>query len=183
MLIEDTRINGVKIIKMQPICDERGYFVREFCQKELVEIKAEIIIEQINHSMTQKKGSVRGLHFQYPPHAELKIVRCIKGSIFDVAVDLRKNSPTYLQLHEEILSADNMKALIVPEGCAHGFQTLEDNVELLYFHTESYCKEAEGTVRYDDPTLGIKWPLAVENISEKDVCGSLIGKDFKEMEI
>ena len=118
--------------------------------------------------MTKQKGTIRGMHFQNPPHAEMKIVRCVKGSIFDVAVDLRKDSPTLLRWHGEILSADNMKALVIPEGCAHGFQSLEDDVELVYISTSPYCKEAEGGIRFDDPKVQIQWPLPVTVISEKD---------------
>ena len=168
MLIEKTPIDGVKIINSEPFMDNRGFFNRIFCQKELENIRPGIIIAQINHSMTKTKGSIRGMHFQYPPHAEMKIVRCIKGSIFDVAVDLRKDSPTFLQWHGEILSAENTKALVVPEGCAHGFQSLEDDIEMIYMSTAPYNKEAECGLRFDDPNMEIQWPLDITVISEKD---------------
>ncbi|MDR1896780.1 MAG: dTDP-4-dehydrorhamnose 3,5-epimerase [Prevotellaceae bacterium] len=174
MIIEDTRINGVEVIHSRPFRDDRGFLNRIFCQEELAIIRSNIIIAQANHSMTALKGTVRGMHFQHPPHAEMKIVRCVKGSIFDVAVDLRKHSPTFLQWHGEILSSDNMKALVVPEGCAHGFQSLEDGIEMIYLHTKAYCKEAEETLRYDDPKVAIQWPLPVLHISVKDVSSPLI---------
>jgi len=169
MTIQQTKITGVSIIHSEPFNDERGFFNRIFCQKELEVIRPGITIAQINHSMTKQKGSIRGMHFQNPPYAEMKIVRCIKGSIFDVAVDLRKDSPTFLQWHGEVLSAENMKALIVPEGCAHGFQSLEDDIEMMYIHTQFYLKQAEGAVRYHDPKINIRWPLNYTMVSEKDL--------------
>jgi dTDP-4-dehydrorhamnose 3,5-epimerase len=171
---EQKKIKGVFVVHSEPFKDERGFFNRIFCQKELEAIRPGIVISQINHSMTKKKGTIRGMHYQNPPYAEMKIVRCVKGSIFDVAVDLRKNSPTLLKWHGEVLSADNMKALVIPEGCAHGFQSLEDDVELVYMSTSPYCKEAEGGVRYNDSKINIKWPLDVTVISEKD-------RNFKEI--
>ena len=176
MLVEETKIDGVRIIASEPFIDNRGFFNRIFCQQELEIIRPGIVIAQINHSMTKEKGTIRGIHFQYPPHAEMKIVRCIKGSIFDVAVDLRKDSPAFLQWHGEILSAENMKALVIPEGCAHGFQSLEDDIELIYMSTAPFCKEAEGGVRFDDPKVGIQWPLDVSVISDKDKAW----KDFNQ---
>jgi dTDP-4-dehydrorhamnose 3,5-epimerase len=161
-------INGVIIISSEPFRDERGFFNRIFCQKELEVIRPGIVIAQINHSMTKQKGTIRGMHFQNPPHAEMKIVRCVKGSAFDVAVDLRKDSPTFLKWHGEMLSAENMKALVIPEGCAHGFQSLEDDIEMIYLSTSPYCKEAEGGIRFDEQKIGIEWPLPVAVISEKD---------------
>ncbi|MDR3063437.1 MAG: dTDP-4-dehydrorhamnose 3,5-epimerase [Methanobrevibacter sp.] len=178
MIIENTEIDGVNIINSEPFCDNRGFFNRIFCQEELREIRPNMVIEQMNHSMTRLKGTVRGLHFQYPPHAELKIVRCVKGSIFDVAVDLRKNSPTFLKWHGEILSAENMKAFVLPEGCAHGFQALEDDIEMIYLHTESHFKESDGRLRYDDPKINIKWPIKVTIVSEKDMSPAFIKNDY-----
>jgi len=119
------------------------------------------------------------MHFQYPPMAEIKIVRCIAGSIFDVAIDLRANSPTYLQWYSEILSAENRKMICIPEGFAHGFQTLEDNTEIIYLHTEFYSSELESAVRYDDPKFNISWPLDVIEISKRDKNHPLINGNFK----
>ena len=169
MKIEQTKITDVSVILAEPFKDERGFFNRIFCQKELEVIRPDIVIAQINHSMTKQKGTIRGMHFQNPPHAEMKIVRCIKGSIFDVAVDLRKDSPTFLQWHGEELSAENMKAFVIPEGCAHGFQSLEDDVEMIYLHTQFYSKQSEGAIRYDEPKINIQWPLDHTVISEKDM--------------
>jgi len=169
MKIEQTKITGVAVIHSEPYKDDRGFFNRIFCQKELEVVRPNIMIAQINHSMTKTKGTIRGMHFQYPPHSELKIIRCIKGGVFDVAVDLRKDSPTFLQWHGEILSAENMKALVIPEGFAHGFQSLEDNIEMIYIATSPYCKEAESGIRYDDPKVGIQWPLDRTVISERDL--------------
>jgi dTDP-4-dehydrorhamnose 3,5-epimerase len=179
MIIENTKICDVKVIRSEPFSDERGFLNRIFCQEELHTIRPDMVIEQINHSMTVLKGTVRGLHFQYPPHAELKIVRCVRGRIFDVAVDLRKDSPTFLQWHGEVLSEDNMKALVIPEGFAHGFQSLEDKVEMIYLHTESYSKEAEGGLRYDDPKINIHWPLEVSFVSKKDLDVPFISDNYE----
>ncbi|MCL2206465.1 MAG: dTDP-4-dehydrorhamnose 3,5-epimerase [Fibromonadales bacterium] len=169
MKLEQAKIDGVFIINSEPFKDDRGFFNRIFCQRELEAIRPGIAIAQINHSMTKTKGTIRGMHFQNSPHAEMKIVRCVKGSIFDVAVDLRKDSPTFLQWHAEVLSAENMKALVVPEGCAHGFQSLEDDVEMIYLHTLFYSKQSEGAIRYNEPKVAIKWPLDSTVISEKDL--------------
>jgi dTDP-4-dehydrorhamnose 3,5-epimerase len=183
VFIQNTKIGGVKTIISEPFKDERGFFNRIFCQKELDTIRPNITIAQINHSMTRLKGTIRGLHFQYPPHAEMKIVRCVRGSIFDVAVDLRKNSPTFLKWHGEILSAENMRALVVPEGCAHGFQALEDNIEMVYISTAFYCKEAEDTIRYDEPKVNIIWPLSVTVVSEKDKAHPLLDNEWAGVSI
>jgi dTDP-4-dehydrorhamnose 3,5-epimerase len=168
MKIEQTKITGVAVIHSEPFKDERGFFNRIFCQKELEIIRPDIVIAQVNHSMTKQKGSIRGMHFQNPPYAEMKIVHCIKGSIFDIAVDLRKDSPTFLQWHGEVLSAKNMKALVIPEGCAHGFQSLEDDIEMIYMSTSPYCKEAERGIPYNESKVGIQWPVPVTVLSEKD---------------
>jgi dTDP-4-dehydrorhamnose 3,5-epimerase len=169
MYIKMTKIADVVVIHCEPFKDERGFLNRIFCQKELEDIRPGIVIAQINHSMTKTKGTIRGMHFQYPPHAEMKIVRCVKGSIFDVAVDLRKDSPTFLQWHGEILSAENMKAFVIPEGCAHGFQSLEYDIEMLYLHTQFYSKQSEGAILFNEPRVNIQWPLDTTTVSEKDM--------------
>jgi len=179
MIIENVDIDGLKLITPEPLCDERGYFSRIFCQKEMAEIKENLVIAQINNSYTKKKGTIRGMHFQYPPHAEIKIVRCVKGKIFDVAVDLRKNSPTFLQWHGEILSEDNQKMFVIPEGFAHGFQTLEDDCEIIYFNTTFYSKESESAIRYNDPKIGIKWLEKVTVLSEKDANHPYLDESFE----
>ncbi len=179
MKLEQTKISKVFTIHTEPFKDDRGFFNRIFCQKELEAIRPGIVIAQINHSMTKTKGTIRGMHFQYPPHAEMKIVRCTKGSIFDVAVDLRKDSLTFLQWHGEVLSAENMKALVIPEGCAHGFQSLEDDIEMVYLHTQFYSKQSEGAVHYDDPKIAIKWPQNCTAISEKDSAYPFLANNYE----
>jgi dTDP-4-dehydrorhamnose 3,5-epimerase len=174
MVIENTEIDGVRVILSEPFRDDRGFFNRIFCQNELAVIRPNMVIVQINHSMTKTKGTIRGMHFQNPPHEEMKIIRCVRGSIFDVAVDLRRGSPSFLYWHGEVLSSDNMKALVIPEGCAHGFQSLEDDIEMVYMHTKAYCKRSEGGIRYDEPRINIKWPLEVVNVSEKDLTSAYL---------
>ena len=135
-------------------------------------------IVQINHTLTVMRGTVRGLHFQYPPHAEIKIVSCLRGEVFDVAVDLRQGSPTFLQWHGEILSASNHRTLLIPEGFAHGFQTLSDDCELLYFHTAAYQPSAEGGLNAQDPKLNIFWPETVVELSSRDAGQPLVNEEF-----
>ncbi|MCD4743177.1 MAG: dTDP-4-dehydrorhamnose 3,5-epimerase [Desulfobacteraceae bacterium] len=166
------------LIKPDPFEDNRGQFVRIFCTKEMSATGLKKNIVQINHSLTVQKGAVRGMHFQYPPKAEIKMVKCLNGKVFDVIVDLRKNSPTFLKWHGEILSEENMKMIYIPEGFAHGFQTMEKNCKLLYFHTEFYNPEFEGSVRYNDPVINIFWPMEVTDISSKDRKHPLLPDDF-----
>jgi dTDP-4-dehydrorhamnose 3,5-epimerase len=133
----------------------------------------------MNHSFTAEKGTVRGMHFQHPPHAEIKMVRCIAGAVYDVAVDLRKDSETFLQWYGIELSAENKQMIYIPEGFAHGFQTLTENVELMYHHTEFYTPEAEEGLLYNDPMLNINWPLQINNLSERDTKHPIIQSNFK----
>lgn len=176
-------LKGAFIIEPEPFEDHRGKFSRIFCQDELKQIGHYKNIVQINHSMTRQKGAIRGMHFQKPPKAEIKMVRCIQGSVFDVIIDLRHNSPTFLKWHGEVLSAENMKAMYVPEGFAHGFQTGEENVELLYFHTEFYSPEYEGGVRYDDPLVNILWHSKPTDVSVKDQNYPLLSYQFEGLVI
>lgn len=175
-------LSGAYSIKPNKYEDNRGSFSRFFCKEELSSIFG-MDIAQINHSITNKKGSVRGMHFQYSPNAEIKIVKCIRGSVFDVIVDLRKNSNTFLQWFGMILSKDNMSSILIPKGFAHGFQTLEDNSELLYLHSEIYTPSNEGALNVADPALGIDWPLPFADISERDYGHQMIQKNFKGIEI
>jgi len=161
-------LEGAYLIEPEPFKDDRGLFARIFCQQEIREIGHTKSILQINHSVTFEKGTIRGMHFQYPPKAEIKLVKCLAGVVFDVIVDLRKLSPTFGRWHGEMLSSDNMKMMYIPEGFAHGFQTLAANAELLYLHTEFYDPKYEGGVRFDDASLGIDWPLPAVTISAKD---------------
>ena len=167
--IVDTPISGLKALRRRKLLDERGFLQRIFCNEELKQIIEERRIVQVNHTYTRKEGTVRGLHFQRPPHAEMKIVSCIRGSVFDVAVDIRSDSPTFLKWHGRRLSAENGESLAIPEGFAHGFQTLESDCEMLYLHTASYCVEAEGGIDAVSDALGITWPLMISERSDRDV--------------
>lgn len=178
MKINHTPLQNAFIIEPEPFKDDRGLFARVFCRQELQNILHNKNIVQINHSLTRQKGAFRGMHFQYPPKAEIKMVKCLCGSVFDAIIDLRKGSPTFLKWHGVTLSAENMKMIYIPEGYAHGFQTLEENCELLYLHTEFYSPEHEGGVRYNDPKIGIKWPLELTEISDKDGGYPLLTQDF-----
>lgn len=179
MLFQSLPLAGAYKIDVEPFSDHRGSFARLFCVNELKEIGLTKNLRQINFSSTVKAGAVRGMHYQKPPHAEVKIVRCIQGKVFDVLVDLRSDSPTFLHWHGEILSRENMRAVYIPEGFAHGFQVLEPQSELIYFHTADYTPGFEGAVRYDDPRIGIDWPLGFTDISERDLQHPLIDDDFK----
>jgi len=171
-----SKIEGLYSIERSLIEDERGFFSRLFCEEEFKKIGFSQPIRQMNNSFTKKKGSVRGMHFQNLPFQETKIVRCIKGEVYDVAVDIRKNSPTFLQWHSEILTADKGNSLFISEGFAHGFQTLTNNCELLYMHSNFYSQEAEGALNAFDPKINISWPLEVTEISDRDRNNPLIDK-------
>lgn len=183
MLFTRLPLDGLHLIESEPFADIRGRFARLHCSRELGDAGLDIRIVQINHSVTKTVGAVRGMHFQYPPHAEVKIVRCMRGKCFDVAVDLRPDSKTYLKWHGEILSGDDDKALFIPQGFAHGFQVIESDTELLYLHSEFYSKEHEGGVRFDDPALAIEWPLPPTDVSDRDVNHPLIDEKFKGISI
>jgi len=176
--ITHTDLPGVVVVETAPFADERGAFDRVYDQRELASVVGARQIVQINHSRTSQVGAVRGLHFQLSPHAELKLVRCLRGRVWDVALDLRAGSPTFLRWHAEELAPDNARTLVVPEGCAHGFQVLEPESELLYLHTARYVPEAEAGVYCRDPRLGILWPLPVEGLSQRDRSFPPIALDF-----
>jgi dTDP-4-dehydrorhamnose 3,5-epimerase len=171
-------LQGLKLIQRNPIGDHRGYLERMFCEEELQSLIPGRSIVQINHTLTVKRGTVRGLHFQYPPHAETKIVNCLRGEVFDVAVDLRHGSPTFLHWHAEILSANNHRTLLIPEGFAHGFQTLTEDCELLYFHTAAYQPSAEGGLNAQDSKLDIRWPEPVIELSSRDAAHPSVNVAF-----
>ena len=153
--LQPTEILGVTVIARFPIGDERGSLERLFCARELEAVIQGKPIVQINRTVTRHRGTVRGLHFQHPPHAETKLIACLRGEVFDVAVDLRVDSPTFLRWHAERLSAGNHKTLVIPAGCAHGFQALTDDCELLYLHTADYSVDAEAGLYPGDPALSI----------------------------
>jgi dTDP-4-dehydrorhamnose 3,5-epimerase len=183
MRILNTHISDLMVVETSQIGDSRGAFMRLYCEDELRLVIGQRRILQINHSRSVSAGTVRGLHFQYPPHSEMKLVRCIKGRVYDVAVDLRQNSSTFLQWHAEELTPINARMLVIPEGFAHGFQALDSDSELLYLHTAFYKPRSEGGFRYDDPTLAINWPLTATNISSKDFKNDYINLNFKGIKI
>lgn len=173
-----TSIAGLQVLQRKPIGDTRGYLERLFCAEELQALIPGKHIAQINHTLTLACGTVRGMHFQHPPHAETKFVSCVRGEVFDVAVDLRHNSPTFLRWHAERLSAENHKTLVIPEGFAHGFQTLTGDCEMLYVHTAAYQASAEGGLNVQDPRLAIQWPLPVAGLSPRDAAHPFLDNDF-----
>ena len=178
MKVTQTALPGVVVVEITPFADHRGAFACLYNQHELAAVVGERRIVVINHSRTAAAGTVRGMHFQYPPQAEMKLVRCLKGRVWDVAVDLRTGSPAFLRWHAEELSRDNARMLVVPEGCAHGFQVLEPESELLYLHTAFYVPEAEGGISCRDPRLGIDWPLPIAGLSQRDGSFAPIAPDF-----
>ena len=177
--IIETPISGIKIIERKYIGDSRGQISRLFCANQLAAAGWQKTICQINHSITSKKGTVRGLHFQKNPYAEMKLVTCLKGEVWDVALDLRQNSPTFLSWYAEKLSADNCRALLIPEGCAHGFQTLTDDCELLYLHSAPYMPNAESGICPNDPLININWPIEIQEISVRDLQHPILDSQFK----
>jgi dTDP-4-dehydrorhamnose 3,5-epimerase len=179
MRIIDTNISGLHIVEVDPFVDKRGLFERLYCEKTLNSILGLKKVVQINHSITKKKGAIRGLHFQKPPFSEIKIIKCLKGKVYDVGVDIRAESPTFLQWFATELTSDNNKMVFLPEGIAHGFQTLEENTELIYMHTAFYTPEAEGGINVFDKKININWPLEVSEISDRDKQFKLIDDPFK----
>lgn len=176
--IIDEPIPGVKLIKTKPIKDDRGFFERVLCVKEFEKIGLNKKIVNINHSKTKDIGTIRGMHFQYQPATEIKIVKCITGSIYDVIVDIRENSPTFLQHFGVELNDKNNLILYIPEGFAHGFQTLEEDSEIIYFVTNYYSKELESGLNPFDEKLNIKWPIKCTNISDKDKKTKMLDEFF-----
>jgi dTDP-4-dehydrorhamnose 3,5-epimerase len=176
--IEKISIEGLQVIQRQPIGDDRGYLERIFCSDELKKIIGQRSIVQINHSLTEKAGTLRGLHFQHPPFAEMKFVSCLRGEVFDLAVDLRKDSPTFLQWHAEVLTEANHKTFVIPEGFAHGFQTLTDDCELLYLHTAAYAPDTEAGLNALDPRLAIAWPMSISERSVRDQQHAMLTSEY-----
>jgi len=168
MIFEETALRGAFTLGIERREDERGFFARAFCRKEFSERGLDPVVAQVNVGFSRRKGTLRGMHFQFPPHAEAKLVRATRGAILDVIVDLRPESPTYLAHLSVTLSADDHRALYVPKRFAHGYQTLEDETEIFYQASEPYAPEAEGGLSPLDPRLGITWPLPVAAISPKD---------------
>lgn len=174
-----TPLSGAVVIDTQSFEDHRGAFSRFFCKNELSEILGDRSIVNVNFSRTTQKGALRGMHYQNDPHREMKMVRCLRGAIYDVIVDIRKDSPTFLNWFGVELTPENQKMLVVPEGFAHGFQALEDDSEILYLTTSYYSPECEAGLRNDDPALAIEWPLPVIDLSAKDRAHPLLSTNYQ----
>lgn len=177
-----THLDGLFVVEPNKFIDDRGSFSRIYCEEELKEI-SNIDIKQINHSVTKYKSTVRGMHFQYEPNTEIKMIKCIKGKVFDVVVDIRKGSSTFLEVYSIELTDKNQKMIYIPKGFAHGFQTLEDDTELLYFHSSIYTPSNEGALNIIDPLLNIKWPLKITKLSERDREHKFLDNNFQGIEI
>ena len=178
MKLHPTPLPGLQVVDTEPASDERGRFERLFCEREWTPLRAGLRFVQANLSTTSHRGAVRGMHFQRPPAAEAKLIRCVRGHVFDVAVDLRAGSPTFLSWHAVELRAEEPREIYIPEGFAHGFQALCDDVQLLYFHTAPWTPACEGGLRHDDPRLAIDWPLPVTQVSDRDRAHALIDGDY-----
>jgi dTDP-4-dehydrorhamnose 3,5-epimerase len=168
MIFTETKLKGAFLIDLERREDDRGFFARAFCQKEFAQHGLKPVIAQANIGFNRRKGTLRGMHFQLPPAAETKLVRASRGAVLDIIVDLRPESPTYLQHISVELSADNHRGIYIPERFAHGYQALEDNTETTYHVGEFYTPGSEGGLLYNDPALGLEWPLPVTVMSDKD---------------
>ena len=173
--IQTTALPGLTVVTRSRLGDARGFLSRLFCAQALAAAGWHKPVAQINQTLTTRTGTLRGMHYQQVPHAEMKLVQCLQGEIWDVAVDLRPASPTYLQWHGEKLSADNARALLIPEGFAHGFVALEDHTRFLYKTTDFYARDCERAIRWNDPTLGITWPqVLTPQLADKDAAAPLL---------
>jgi dTDP-4-dehydrorhamnose 3,5-epimerase len=168
VIFKETKVRGAFVLEVERVEDERGFFARSWCQKEFQLHSLVSHLVQANISFSKRKGTLRGMHYQAPPYGEAKIVRCTRGAIFDVVIDLRPESPTFKEWTGVELSADNYRMLYAPENCAHGYITLEDRTEVTYLVSQFYRREVEQGVRYDDPAFGVIWPIEVRVISQKD---------------
>lgn len=179
MIFTETPLKGSYTIDIELVGDERGWFARTFCENEFKKIGHNTNWVQLNHSFTKNKGTVRGMHFQIYPYSEIKLVRCISGAVYDVIIDLRKDSDSFLKYFGIELSSANKKMIYIPKGFAHGFQTLTDNCELLYHHSTFYTPNSEAGIKYNDPKLNINWPTQITSLSERDNSHLLINQNFK----
>ena len=177
--IKKTPLSGLVSVERQPLADARGFLARLFCAQELASVGWCWPVAQINHTHTVQRGTVRGLHYQRAPAAEAKLVSCLRGAVWDVVVDLRANSPTFLQWHAQELSAENHTALLIPPGFAHGFQTLQSDTELLYLHSTPHTPDCEAAMHVLDQRLGIAWPLPVVGLSARDAAHPWLPTDFE----
>jgi dTDP-4-dehydrorhamnose 3,5-epimerase len=183
MLFNPLDLNGAFTIDVQPFEDNRGFFTRTFCEKEFAAHNLVQHFVQSNHSGTKGKGVVRGMHFQHSPFCEVKLVKCVQGAIFDVIVDVRSGSPTFLQWYGAELTAENKRMMYVPAGFAHGFQSLTDYSEITYMVSNFYNKESEGGIKYNDEKVAIEWPLPVSLVSDKDMKIPLVDSSFEGVKI
>ncbi len=181
--IEHLPLEGLQVVERVEIGDARGFLSRIFCADQLSTAGWTRPIAQINQTLTATLGTVRGLHFQLPPHAEMKLVSCLAGTVWDVAVDLRRGSPTFLHWHAEILSAENRRAMLIPEGFAHGFQSLADGVVMLYCHSAAYHAGAEAGLHPKDPALAVRWPLEISDLSTRDAKHAMITPQFAGVDL
>ena len=179
MTFTETALKGSFIIDLNLFQDERGWFARTYCKNEFEQIGHVKEWVQLNHSFTKQKGTIRGMHYQMSSFAEIKLVRCISGKIYDVIIDMRKDSPTFLQWTGVELSAENKRMLYIPEGFAHGFQALSDDCELIYHHSQFYTPNVEAGIRYNDPKININWSLPLTSISKRDEEHPLLDNNFK----
>lgn len=170
----ETPLADLYIAEIEPFNDDRGFFARSFCVRDFQAHGLELTVAQCNISFNEKAGTLRGLHFQASPHEEAKLVRCTRGAIYDVAVDIRSHSRTYLKWYGVELTSENRRMMFIPHGFAHGFQTLVDKSEVFYLMSEFYYPESARGLRWDDPTLGVNWPIASQIISDKDLTYPLI---------
>ena len=181
--IIDQPLGDLKLIQRSHIEDSRGFFSRIFCAEELLEAGWNEGIAQVNQTYTIKTGTVRGLHFQWPPYAEAKLVTCTKGAVWDVVVDLRAGSATFLNWHAVHLSEKNCASLVIPKGFAHGFQTLIDNTQMIYCHSTIYDSKYEGAINAMDPKINIHWPIPIINVSERDLGHQMLDEKFKGLSL
>ena len=181
--IRETRLAGVSVVQRKPHIDDRGWLERMYCADELAEVLGSRVIAQVNRTLTAAGGTVRGLHYQVQPSAETKIVSCLRGAVFDVAVDVRHQSANFLQWHAELLSAENRATLIIPEGFAHGFQAMEEGSEVLYLTTAAYDPPTERGIHPLDPAVGVSWPMTVVNLSARDASHPHLGPEFTGIEV
>jgi dTDP-4-dehydrorhamnose 3,5-epimerase len=177
--IQQTPLKGLSIIERKKLSDSRGFLSRLFCHKELATAGWQDPVAQINQTATVCRGTIRGMHYQQAPHSEKKLIHCLKGAIWDVAVDIRQESPTFLQWFGIQLSIDNCLGLLIPQGFAHGFQSLTDNVELLYCHSKSHHAKSERGLHPQDPKLAIDWPVSITQLSDRDKSHPFLQSDFR----
>jgi len=183
MTFKETPLKGSYEITIEPFTDERGWFGRFFCDNEFKTIGHHKKWVQLNQSFTKQKGTIRGMHYQIPPYSEIKLIKCVFGAVYDIIIDLRENSPTFLKYYSTKLSRKNKKMIYVPKGFAHGFQSLTDNAELIYHHTEFYHPNSEAGLNYNDPKLNINWPLPLKTISDRDRNHLFLDPNFKGIKL